>query len=102
LFCDALDRLGPEALRKITVTFVDNAAALTGQKSGQFLHERSRKWAFTWQVAAMGFADLYQHLQGEGRLAVLPSPMENSPLAVRQCLTLGLPFVAIQCPGVPN
>jgi len=42
-----------------------------------------------------GFRDLYQHLQGEGRLAVLPSPMENSPLAVRQCLTLGLPFVAI-------
>jgi GT2 family glycosyltransferase/tetratricopeptide (TPR) repeat protein/glycosyltransferase involved in cell wall biosynthesis len=102
LFCDALDRLGPEALRKITVTFADYTGTSNGQKPALYLQERSAKWTFSWQVANTSSKSILQYLQGKGRLGILPAPMENSPLILRNLLALGLPFLAIHAGGLPE
>ena len=100
LFCDALERLGPDALRKTTITFADDSTTPKGPRALEYLYDRTRQWTFTWQIAQTEPSTLNDYLKGEGRLTVLPSPMENSPLTVRRCLTLGVPFLAAQCDGV--
>ena len=100
LFCDALERLGPQGLRNITVTFADDSTTPKGQKSLEYFYDRTRQWTFTWQIATTAVAAIADYLRGEGRLVVLPSLRENSPLTLRKCLALGLPMLAVQSPGV--
>ena len=100
LFCDALERLGPDALRKTTITFADDSTTPKSPKALEYFYDRARQWKFTWQIAQTEPATLNDYLKGEGRLTVLPSPMENSPLTVRRCLALGVPILAAQCEGV--
>ncbi len=102
LFCDALDRLGPEELRKITVTFADYTGTSDGRSAAHYLQRRSVKWLFTWQIANSNLRSNIQYLQGRGRLGVLPSPVENSPLLIRELLGSGLPFLAIDGGGLPE
>jgi glycosyltransferase involved in cell wall biosynthesis/GT2 family glycosyltransferase len=42
------------------------------------------------------------YLRGDGRLACMPSVMENSPLTVYECLLHGIPFVASDAGGGPE
>jgi len=55
---------------------------------------------FTWQVANTSSKSTLQYLQGRGRLGILPSPMENSPLNPAQYPRVGLPFLAVQGGGL--
>jgi GT2 family glycosyltransferase/tetratricopeptide (TPR) repeat protein len=100
LFCDALERLNPESLRGLAITFRDNRAVTGTLKHLQYLQERSLKWSFAWNVVPHQDSGLAQFMQGQGRLLVMPSPVENSPLVLRQCLASGLPFLAVRHGGV--
>src|SRR5262249_2136566 len=42
------------------------------------------------------------YLTQPGRLAILPSLMDNSPLTVRECLRAGVPFLASRVGGIPE
>ncbi len=100
LFCDALERLGPQGLRNISVTFADDSTTPRSPKALEFFYDRTRQWTFTWKLAGHAPTALADYLKGEGRLIVLPSLRENSPLTLRKCLALGLPVLAVQSPGV--
>ncbi len=100
LFCDALDHLGPEALKNITVMFLNNGSALPGRSSAPYLEERSRKWTFNWELDLNNSASHTEYVQGQGRLLVISSLAENSSLALRRCLASGSPFVAFRQGGV--
>ncbi|HEV7924447.1 MAG TPA: glycosyltransferase, partial [Verrucomicrobiae bacterium] len=100
LFCDALDRLDPKSLQPITVTFLNNGAALPGRGSVPYLEERSRKWTFNWELDMNNAGSHAEYVQGQGRLLVISSLAENSPLALRRCLASGSPFVAVRQGGV--
>jgi len=101
LFCDALDHLDPGALRHITVTLLDNGSTLQARKSAlSYLQDRSRKWTFPWQVDSNNTGHHAEYIQGKGRLVLVLSPAENSPLIVRRCLASGLPFLANRNSGI--
>ncbi len=42
------------------------------------------------------------YLSQPGRLAIMPSLMDNSPLAVHECLLAGIPFLASRVGGIPE
>ncbi len=100
LFCDTLERLGAPALRNISITFADDSTTPKETRALAYFYDRTRHWTFAWRFAPKAAAALANYLQSEGRLIVLPSLRENSPLVLRRCLTDELPLLAVQCAGV--
>jgi len=101
LFCDALDRLvGQGAPADLRVTFLGGPAPVAGEDGVAYVRRRAAAWP--WPVD--GRHDLSSHealayLAGAGRLAVIPSRIENSPCTVAECLIRGLPFLASRVGG---
>ena len=101
LFCDALDHLAREAAPEdLRITFLGGSAPVAGEDGIAYVHRRAAAWP--WPVD--GRHDLPSHealayLAGEGRLAVIPSRIENSPCTVAECLIRGLPFLASRVGG---
>ena len=104
LFCDALDRLaGAPDLQNVKVTFMGKAATVSGRDSHAYIRGRAGKWPWTLSLVS----DLDQpgamlYLRQPGRLAVIPSLMENSPYTVLECLGSRIPFLASRVGGIPE
>ena len=101
-FCDALDLMG-SAMNGVSVTFMGKITDLEGVASDVYLAERARKWDFDHQIlSTLDQTGANAYLQGEGRLAVMPSPVDNSPNTVLECIGLKIPFLASQAGGIPE
>ncbi|GHP10585.1 hypothetical protein PPROV_000931600 [Pycnococcus provasolii] len=106
-FCDAVERLLPKvasgdlALKK--VTFLGRGAMVHGKFGVQYVQDRAREWGVPWKVISRyGPVEAKNYLREGGRLAVMPSRIENSPYTVYECCELGLPFVASDVGGVAD
>ncbi|QEH34268.1 GalNAc(5)-diNAcBac-PP-undecaprenol beta-1,3-glucosyltransferase [Aquisphaera giovannonii] len=103
LFCDALDRLAAGPSRPFHVTFLGHDGIVEGQHGLGYIRHRSQRWPFPWRaMAELDDAGAIDYLSRPGRLAVLPSLMENSAIAVHQCLAAGIPFLASDVGGIPE
>ena len=104
LFCDAVSRLVKEGCQGLeTVTFLGRENTIDGAMACDYLQLRVRKWPFRVQVLKdYGQPQAVAYLQGEGRLAVIPSLMENSPNTVYECLGCGIPFLTSRAGGIPE
>ena len=126
IFCDALDRLlgvagegpggaaaaaagvraGPGGLER--VSFLGRSALVHGRLGEHYVRERARRWegrGVAWGLeTGWGSEDAKAYLEarGSGRLAVMPSLVENSPYAVLECAERGIPFVASNVGGTPD
>jgi glycosyltransferase involved in cell wall biosynthesis len=103
LFCDALDRLADTDALPFRVTFLGKNGTIAGESGLEYLERRSSGWTFTWQaLTTLDRIEAVDYLRQPGRLAVLPSLMDNSPLAVHECLLAGIPFLASEVGGIPE
>ena len=126
IFCDALDRLlgvagegpggaaaaaagvraGPGGLER--VSFLGRSALVHGRLGEHYVRERARRWegrGVAWGLeTGWGSEDAKAYLEarGSGRLAVMPSLVENSPYAVLECAERGIPFVASNVGGTSD
>lgn len=94
LFCEALDRLKYEiGARK--VTFLGKFTFEDGESTAFPLLRRSIRWPFS-PVFLYSYdrEQALAYLKGGSRLAVMPSPEDNSPCAILECLVEGIPFLA--------
>ncbi len=103
-FCAALARLQDLAVKPFRVTFLGKASrGPDGFDPRSFLEDQSAGWRFEWSIVAdLGSEEALSYLAGEGRLAVAPSLVENSPYTVLECLWRGLPFIASNVGGAPE
>lgn len=109
-FCDALDILAGEvlsgSLRNFKVTFMGNGNLGSGKNVTSFLYDRAKKgrWPFDVKVETSFLQDkAVQYLtQSAGRVAVMPSLVENSPYAVLESLYLEVPFLCSNVGGIPE
>jgi glycosyltransferase involved in cell wall biosynthesis/GT2 family glycosyltransferase len=106
LFCDALEILAaqhPQAACGLHVTFLGKEMSVRGVPSREYLAGRAGRLPFPTQVITdkNRFAAL-EYLRGAGRLAVMPSLMENLPFTVIECLREGAPFLASTAGGIPE
>jgi glycosyltransferase involved in cell wall biosynthesis len=103
LFCDALDRLAAGPSRPFRATFLGESGSIEGEPGLEYIRRRSRDWSFPWQaIAALDNVQTVDYLSQPGRLAIVPSMMDNSPLAVHECLLAGIPFLASRVGGIPE
>ncbi|HWC61474.1 MAG TPA: glycosyltransferase, partial [Verrucomicrobiae bacterium] len=105
LFCDALDRLAkdPTTNRNVQVTFMGKPATINGFESRAYLQSRAKNWPWKLNVlTTMDQPSAMRYLREPGRLAVIPSLMENSPYTVLECLGSRIPFLASRVGGIPE
>jgi glycosyltransferase involved in cell wall biosynthesis len=97
MFCRALDRL-KYRLGDCTVTFLGKFTFEDGTSTGDSLIRYSARWPFPVRILNDYNRDqALAYLRGHGRIAVMPSPEDNSPSAVLECLAEGIPFLT--CSG---
>lgn len=104
LFCDALDQLTASELPdSFRVTFLGKPCVIDGQDAESYLRCRAADWSFPIEVRTdCGHDEALAYLQQPGRLAVMPSLIENCPLTVIECISLGVPFLASAVGGIPE
>ena len=104
LFCNALHLLRDELTRRgITVTFLGKPERCAGMPSLDYIAQRAAGWKFPVRTMTdLGQPEALQYLQGGGKLAVMPSPLDNSPCTVYEALSLGVPFLAARTGGIPE
>lgn len=103
LFCDAIDRLTSDKISEVKITFLGRHAIVDGQKSEDYIEVRARKWPWKWQIISnYDQPEAIRYLQEDGRLAVMASPVDNSPNTVYECLGARIPFIACNAGGIPE
>jgi glycosyltransferase involved in cell wall biosynthesis len=103
LFCDALDLLTSLNAPRFTVSFLGKSARIAGRDAIAYIEERAKRWPFAWQIisdrdqpGALAF------LRQGGRLAVIPSLVDNLPNAILECLCTQIPFLSSRSGGIPE
>ena len=103
ILCDALDRLDDDVRDRIAVTFLGKNMWMSGQRTTDYIADRAAAWSFPCTVIDGADSDTaLAYLSKPGRVAVMPSRLENYPCAVQECLQLGIPFIAANVGGVPE
>ena len=100
LFATALNLLGPEVLAGVVVTFLGREATFTRDQVIGFIAPKVRERLGA--VSVRGDFDQAQartYLRQPGRLAVIPSLIDNSPSVVYECIEDGVPFLASSSGG---
>ncbi len=99
LFCDALDRLPSVP----PVTFLGKPTLIQNQSSLAYLKQRAKRWSTPARFeTTKSQPEALAYLRQPGRLAVMPSLTDNSPLAVTECLSMSIPFLASRVGGIPE
>jgi glycosyltransferase involved in cell wall biosynthesis/predicted O-methyltransferase YrrM len=104
LFCNAIHQLADDlAARDITVTFLGKPERCAGMRSLDYIAKRSATWRFPVKtLTELGQPDALQYLREGSKLAVMPSPFDNSPCTVYEALAAGIPFLAARTGGIPE
>ena len=101
LFVDAIDRLARQGRAPARVTFLGGSAQFFNGL--RHIQDRAEHWpARVRTITDFGAREAIAYLSHPGRLAVIPSLLENSSVAVMECLQEGIPFVAAATGGTPE
>jgi glycosyltransferase involved in cell wall biosynthesis len=104
LFCDALDRLANDsALSRLKVTFLGKLSKINDRDGADYLADRATSWPWPWKIISdRDQGGALDYLQGAGRVALIPSIVDNLPNTVLECLGAGVPFLASTTGGIPE
>jgi glycosyltransferase involved in cell wall biosynthesis len=104
LFASAITRLNDELTRRnISVLFMGKPNTIQGASADQFLAVRSAHWTFNWRVeSSFDQQEAVAYLRENKCLAVMASPVDNSPCTVYEALQFGFPFIAADTGGIPE
>lgn len=104
LFCDALDQLAADpSTHRARITFLGKVDKVDGRDSIAYISDRAAGWP--WRCEVINDRDqqgAMDYLQGETRLAVIPSLVDNLPNTVLECLGAQVPFLASDAGGIPE
>ncbi|MDX5594295.1 glycosyltransferase [Pseudovibrio sp. SPO723] len=101
LFVNALNELAKNGVTLPSITFLGGHSHRFDAK--KLISENQEKWhtkvTFHNDFNALQALD---YLSGDGRLAVIPALLENSPIAVYECIAARVPFIAAATGGTPE
>ncbi|MHC4661944.1 MAG: glycosyltransferase [Planctomycetota bacterium] len=102
LFCDAVTRLASRTERQLAITFLGKA--VTGPfNSHEFIKNSAKKWPFEYRIITnYNSKEACEYLSEPGRVAVMPSLIDNSPQGVQECAGRGIPFLVSNTGGIPD
>ena len=101
LFAAAITRLADAlARRRIAVLFMGKIGLIDGVPADRWLAARAAAWPFAWRIeSGFGQREALDHLTRGDSLAVMASPIDNSPCTVYEALQFGIPFIAAATGG---
>jgi len=104
IFCDAISDLVSEGVSLPPVTFMGKfGARIPGYEEmtvEAYIHEKAGQWPMPWKILSdYNQIEALTYLHGPGRLAVIASVIENSPLTVYEATHFGIPFIATDVGG---
>jgi glycosyltransferase involved in cell wall biosynthesis len=100
LFCDALDKLNSTSDQDITVTFVGPFFKVLGEHSAGMYLRRGRRWRHAIRFARhLSLRDGIRHAKQVGAIAVIPNLENAGGYLVKECINVGVPFVATSVGG---
>src|SRR6185436_12265757 len=104
LFCNAVQAMAGELARRgIAVTFLGKPERCAGMTSLEYIAKRAAAWPFPVRTLTdRGQPEALQYLRGGEKVAVMPSPFDNSPCTVYEALGAGIPFLAARTGGIPE
>ena len=104
LFCNAVDLLRDDlAQRNIAVTFLGKPENCAGMPSLDYIARRAKAWQFPVRtITDFGQPEALAYLARGDKLAVMPSPFDNSPCTVYEALACSIPFLATRTGGIPE
>lgn len=104
LFCSALGKLNDElARRNVSVLFLGKQSMVKGQTTLEYLAMRAPGWKFSWRIEdSLNQQQAVAYLRGANCVAVMPSPVDNSPCTIYEALQFGIPFIATRAGGIPE
>lgn len=104
VFCNAIHLLRDElAARNITVTFMGKPQRCAGMPSADYIAARAKEWRFPVRtITDLGQPEALAMLASGDKLAVMPSPTDNSPCTVYEALMSRIPFLAARTGGIPE
>lgn len=96
LFLDAIDLLADQTnAPDLKITFLGKSVAVHGQDANEYIQSRASAWPFTMKIINhYDRATALKYLSTHGRLAVMPSLIENTPYVAYEALVLNIPFIA--------
>lgn len=102
LFCAAIDLMKQElAAQGIEVVFLGKSHICGGMESLDYIASRSGEWTFPVRaVTNLGQNDALAYLTSGEKVAVMASPLDNSPCTVYEALASGVPFLASNGGGI--
>ena len=100
VFVDALNRLGPDRVAGLTVTFLGREATITADDVSRWLQPRVRAALLELRFEGdLDQAGARAYLSVPGRLALIPSLLDNSPNVIYECIEDRIPFLATDAGG---
>jgi GT2 family glycosyltransferase len=85
------------------VTFLGKADQVNGLPSADYVAQRAKHWPWLVQIVSdRDQAGAMDYLQAPGRLAVVPSLVDNLPNTVLECLGAQVPILASDAGGIPE
>ena len=108
VFCDAVDDMLQNGRAPPAVTFLVRLKLVTrnGEGGADYIARRTRAWKMSGVEVRLetghGSEGCVRYLKGGGRLAVMPSRLENSPTVVLEAIGNRIPFVATAVGGTPE
>jgi len=107
VFCEAIERLVSAGVELPPISFMGKVGARLNSRPElpilDYIEEKSKKWGVEIQVHT-GFQqkEALTYLMSDSRLAVMPSLIENSSLAVYEAVICGIPFISSNSGGTPE
>jgi glycosyltransferase involved in cell wall biosynthesis len=104
LFVNTITRMGPQLEKRgVSVLFMGKPSSVGGVPADQFLAARSSAWKFKWRIESdFNQQQAVEYLRSNNCMAVMASPVDNSPCTVYEALRFGLPFIAARTGGIPE
>ena len=101
LLCDALNALRREGIKLPPITFLGGYAARFN--ADELIGRHKANWQTEVKIMPnMNARQALEYLSENNRLAVVASLLENSSIAVYECLTYNIPFLACRTGGTPE
>jgi O-antigen biosynthesis protein len=103
IFCHALDLMQRQGTPACSITFLGKKSAMDGVGSAEYIERRSAKWQFPWSIKDdLDRSSAIDYLKEPGKLAVIPSRVDNLPYTIMECLGNGIRFLASDVGGIPE
>jgi glycosyltransferase involved in cell wall biosynthesis len=107
VFCDAIHKLVVRGNKIPPITFLGKFGGRIATHPEltvrEYIKAQASSWGVKWRIIDnYGQQEALTYLLGEGRLAVMPSLIENSSLTIYETTHLRIPFIASNCGGNPE